>query len=335
MRGDGDRDTSKFFLFGSSSKALSIPLEGFLSPPVQSIVSIMFPISCVCHSKSFCDLIFFVFFNIWLKNPNTTQRFSRKNKLTPDSYQQSKTMDHTQAYLDVQASAESSSASRSRGNWTKEEDQMLRDLVGQYGLKKWAVIATKLPSGRIGKQCRERWVNHLDVYVKKAPWTNEEDNVLIQGQKRLGNKWCAISKLLSGRPENAVKNRWNSIVNRLKHQQMREEEMITFSPPATTRVSQLLQASNTLSYSPENSSSGSEAAYSPQTVTTTPTATTLVTCDGAEEELLCAFKSLQRAKYEAMRSSPAKYVATEQQRLELEALEGICALKRMPADNTS
>ncbi|KAH9256620.1 hypothetical protein BASA81_005124 [Batrachochytrium salamandrivorans] len=239
------------------------------------------------------------------------------------------------------------SSSRSRGNWTKEEDQLLRDLVGQYGLKKWAVIATKLPSGRIGKQCRERWVNHLDVYVKKAPWTNEEDNVLIQGQKKLGNKWCAISKLLVGRPENAVKNRWNSIVNRLKHQQMREEEMTTFSPP--TRVAQLLtsvaaQFSTSLSSSnsPASVSASSAMALggvgmlSPPPPPPLPSLfqaplplpsllpPTINQCAPAEEELFAAFTSLQRTKLETLQYSQ------QQQTFELEALEGICALKRMP-----
>ncbi|CAN0317284.1 unnamed protein product, partial [Discosporangium mesarthrocarpum] len=46
-----------------------------------------------------------------------------------------------------------------------------------------------------------------------------EDVVLCQAQKRLGNKWSEISKLLPGRAENAVKNRFNSIITkRLSHQ---------------------------------------------------------------------------------------------------------------------
>ena len=35
---------------------------------------------------------------------------------------------------------------------------------------KWSVIAAQLP-GRIGKQCRERWFNHLDPDIKKGDWT--------------------------------------------------------------------------------------------------------------------------------------------------------------------
>ena len=39
---------------------------------------------------------------------------------------------------------------------------------------KWSVIAAQLP-GRIGKQCRERWFNHLDPDIKKEPWSADDD----------------------------------------------------------------------------------------------------------------------------------------------------------------
>lgn len=38
-------------------------------------------------------------------------------------------------------------------------------LVKQYGVRKWAQIAEKL-IGRAGKQCRERWHNHLRPDIK-------------------------------------------------------------------------------------------------------------------------------------------------------------------------
>ena len=49
--------------------------------------------------------------------------------------------------------------------------------------------------GRKGKQCRERWQNQLDPTVKKGPWSEEEDEILIAAQKKHGNKWVDIAKV--------------------------------------------------------------------------------------------------------------------------------------------
>lgn len=98
-----------------------------------------------------------------------------------------------------------------KGPWLPEEDELLRRLVGEIGPKRWALIASHIP-GRAGKQCRERWLNHLDTNVRKGEWTNEEDELLLETQRRVGNKWSEIARLLPGRAENAVKNRFNSLI---------------------------------------------------------------------------------------------------------------------------
>jgi len=107
------------------------------------------------------------------------------------------------------------SAKTRRGPWTTEEDELLTNLVKRFGTKKWAIIAELVP-GRVGKQCRERWLNHLNANVKKTAWTDEEDDILVRAQQELGNRWSAIARLLPGRPENSVKNRWNSLINKKK-----------------------------------------------------------------------------------------------------------------------
>jgi myb proto-oncogene protein len=52
-------------------------------------------------------------------------------------------------------------------------------------------VAESLPE-RTGKQCRERWHNHLGAGIKKGEWTEEEDRIIITMKRTIGNQWAKV-----------------------------------------------------------------------------------------------------------------------------------------------
>ncbi|MCE2716565.1 MAG: Myb-like DNA-binding domain-containing protein [Pseudomonadota bacterium] len=87
-------------------------------------------------------------------------------------------------------------------SWTSAEDEILRVAVAIQGAKKWSTIAERLPA-KIGKQCRERYMNHLDPTVDKSDFTEAERELLCKmidqhtSTKEDGKKeiaWAEIAK---------------------------------------------------------------------------------------------------------------------------------------------
>ena len=95
-----------------------------------------------------------------------------------------------------------------KGKWTATEDAKILSLISR-GLETWAAVSRSV-EGRSEKQCRERFLNHLDPRLVKGKWTGEEDATLVAAHGKWGSCWHRISGFLPGRSENAVKNRWNS-----------------------------------------------------------------------------------------------------------------------------
>jgi hypothetical protein len=97
-------------------------------------------------------------------------------------------------------------------NWTAEEDKTILRLVAEKG-RNWTLIAGQLKN-RTGKQVRDRYINHVDPNISKLKWTSEEDDRLLELYGKHGPKWTLISQHLTGRPENAIKNRFHNFLSK-------------------------------------------------------------------------------------------------------------------------
>lgn len=76
---------------------------------------------------------------------------------------------------------------------------------------RWSDLAQRLP-GRVGKQIRDRWVNHLNPAINHLPFSRDDDMLLWEGHKQVGKRWVEIATKFfnSTRSENHIKNRWYS-----------------------------------------------------------------------------------------------------------------------------
>lgn len=101
-----------------------------------------------------------------------------------------------------------------KGQWQDHEDAIVIEAVTtseENPFTRWSELAQRLP-GRVGKQIRDRWVNHLNPNINHMPFTREDDLLLFKGHQELGKRWVEISTKFfnNTRSENHIKNRWYS-----------------------------------------------------------------------------------------------------------------------------
>ena len=99
-----------------------------------------------------------------------------------------------------------------RNLWQPHEDEQLLQLVNKYGYS-WSLISHMI-TGRSGKQVRDRYLNKLNPSINKGKWSQEEDETIVSLFYEKGSKWSEIAKILEGRTESQVKNRFYSYIRK-------------------------------------------------------------------------------------------------------------------------
>nr|XP_010926224.1 transcription factor MYB124 isoform X2 [Elaeis guineensis] len=138
--------------------------------------------------------------------------------------------------VDLAAAAGPPKKDRHIVSWTPKEDDLLREQVALHGTENWTRIAAQFKD-KTGRQCRRRWNTYLNAECKKGGWSPEEDRLLCEAQKVYGNRWTEIAKVVSGRTDNAVKNRFSTLCKkRAKHEALSKENNGSCLNPNNKRV---------------------------------------------------------------------------------------------------
>jgi hypothetical protein len=97
-----------------------------------------------------------------------------------------------------------------KGNWTKEEDDLLINAAKQHKGKSWKDVE-RLVKTRNHVQCRQRWAKTLKPGLKPGQWKKSENDRLKE-LKGKGMKWKEICQQLGlkGRTARQCRERWTS-----------------------------------------------------------------------------------------------------------------------------
>ncbi|KAK7243738.1 hypothetical protein RIF29_38549 [Crotalaria pallida] len=140
-----------------------------------------------------------------------------------------------------------------RGLWSPEEDEKLLKYITTHGHKSWSSVPKFAGLQRCGKSCRLRWINYLRPDLKRGSFTDEEEQIIIDVHRILGNRWAQIAKHLPGRTDNEVKNFWNSCIKKKLISQGLDPQTHNLlssrrrnSSACTTTISKIYQNSNSI-----------------------------------------------------------------------------------------
>lgn len=130
----------------------------------------------------------------------------------------------------------------SKGKFDHKEDELLRSLVAAHG-EDWEEVAKSMPN-RNARQVRDRYVNYLSPLINQAPFTKDEDVLLMEKYQEFGAKWVKIAKCFGNRRDAALKNRYQLLERRLRKGKPIKYETVDAKPEPVLKE-MVLKQSNT------------------------------------------------------------------------------------------
>ena len=154
--------------------------------------------------------------------------------------------------------------------WTEQEDEDLLAAMLHYGTR-WDLLKQRMPS-RTEDALRLRWHQRIKQRTASGDWhqrikqrmanggrkqadrcnaqklviptsrsvqyTAEEDRIILEGSDSRGRKWRKLAKMLPGRTDSSVRNRWGRLQKARKQGQRvpSAEPAPTFTPPLSAVV---------------------------------------------------------------------------------------------------
>lgn len=104
---------------------------------------------------------------------------------------------------------------KAKAKFSPDDDEKLKEAVKQFGTSNWELVAASMPN-RNARQCRDRWYYFHAPNICTEPWTQQEDEQLLQFYETFGARWVRISHYFHGRTDTHIKNRWLVLQRRLK-----------------------------------------------------------------------------------------------------------------------
>ena len=151
--------------------------------------------------------------------------------------------------MHFQSSAAPIQSIKKKRRFTKEEDELIKQLVALNKNTNWETIAKYVP-GRTARQCRDRYNSYLFKEAEPKPWTPEEDLIIVSKYQEFGPHWVKISQSLPGRTGNNVKNRWHKSLKQFHGIEHNVEKQERRSKKAKWRIQSRLNESTRSEISP-------------------------------------------------------------------------------------